>query len=385
MTRIFFLSWFILSVFAAMQSGETHPMPPNVAERIGRAQIFVNHINDRAILIGRRDVVWGDSGEPIPGIFSMRYLPSDRDSDKGRSLVWYTQVHPEQVVRKCNEQPAFEFDDPNVPIDIRNPEVRREVLSGPITTDLSQGAQAIALDNVEAINLWSRCGVLQNGTFHRLYTGEKVDSVFTNDVADWLGWLAARLHEQGVLLAGNHYYHGLDRLGYLRVASKLDMVVDEAGYVRDCKPEFVGDDWLDRISLFRGITKSKPLVIINYLCRDAASVTPEAIDWSLATYLLIKGDYTYLALSPQKEIGEFVDYPDLYLRIGHASGEFSKRDGVYFREFDHALALVNPSRSMPAIFRLDKDMRWADHRNLDASLTDHVALPPESAFVLVTP
>src|SRR5579872_2533397 len=78
-------------------------LPPQVADRIGRAQIFLHDISDRRVLIGRRDIVWGDKGEPLPGLYSMRYLPGDRYPDRNRALSWFEQHHDDWIVRKCDQ------------------------------------------------------------------------------------------------------------------------------------------------------------------------------------------------------------------------------------------------------------------------------------------
>jgi hypothetical protein len=363
---------------------DTCPAPPDVGDRIGRAQIFSYSIADQNLLVGRRDVLWGARGNPLPGVYGMRYMPADRYPTRTPGLDWFIQEHPDWIVRKCDRQPAFEFGDPNVPVDIANPAVRAELFDKGAAPAFAQGVSAIALDNVEADNVWKRCGVERNGSWHQLYTGKEVDPSFTHDVSDWLGWLAGRLHEHDVCLAGNNYYHGFDKAGYLDVTAKLDMVVDEAGFTRHCKPLFLGATWLDRITLFRDIARSKPLVTIDEVCPTQEGITPQVVDWSLANQLLLKGDRSYLAMTVENGYGSFIDFPELYLKIGRPLGDFGEKGGIYSRRFERAIALLNPSPTASAQFDLRSTGPWLDHRTR-RPVSDIQRLAPGTALVLIKP
>ena len=89
---------------------ECRNLPPPVPDRIGRAQIFVYGFKDRNILRGRRDIVWADAGEKIPGVYAMSYMEMDRDPEHSHDLAWYRTHNPDWLVYKRDRiSPAHEI------------------------------------------------------------------------------------------------------------------------------------------------------------------------------------------------------------------------------------------------------------------------------------
>ena len=243
--------------------------------------------------------------------------------------------------------------------------------------------QALAVDNVATDDDFGRCGIRTPSGWQPIYSGAQNDPAYAHDEADWMGWLAARVHQAGLALAANHYYERGRRAAYLDIAAKADMIVDEAGYTRRCKPLFHDAEWLDRITLFRDIATSKGLIIIDQDCPEASQITPALADWSLANYLLIKGSHSYLAITAEN-YGNFVDFPQLHWKIGRPLGPFAATDGVYHREFARALALVNPSASTPVTYVLGAQSPWLDPHS-HQSVRGTVQLAPGTALVLIKP
>ena len=97
-----------LSVLPA--AGDGYSMPPAVPDRIGRAQIFDYGVKDRSALLGKRDIIWGDGGPKVPGLYTLHYMMVDRDPDKTHDLTWYQTNHPDWVVyQKDHKTVANEF------------------------------------------------------------------------------------------------------------------------------------------------------------------------------------------------------------------------------------------------------------------------------------
>jgi Hypothetical glycosyl hydrolase family 15 len=363
------------------------PLPPPVPDRIGRAQIFSYRIKDRQDLARKRDIVWGDDGEKIQGLYSIKYMMTDRDPDRGHDVTWYKAHHPDWVVYKNDrETPAHEFKYDwgyNTPVDFNNPAVREYLFAVNVKPDIaSHRFEAIGVDNVECRNEWHRAGVWGPHGWHQKYRGgeEKVDPAFARDVAAWMGWLGARVHAAGMALVANHYPHLDDEGGYRRVAAKLDIILDEHGYTRDGKAMLTGDQWLRYISLFAELARTKPIIVVDQLARDRSRVTPAVRNWALANYLLMKGDRTYLAWPMEGAYGGLDEYPELYLPIGRPLGDFVRDGRVFRRRFEKALAIVNPERDVAATCNIGPG-RWRDLAG-----TQHagvVSLPPASGLVLV--
>jgi hypothetical protein len=352
---------------------------------VGSAQIFDYYITNRTALIGRRDIIWGDEGPPLP-VYSMRYMTVDRDDDATHTVSWYdSQGRSDWVMRKCDGIPAIEFDDPNAPVDITRPETRQFLYEEAVAPAAKQHRySAMAVDNIFSTNTFKRCGTERNGTLVRRYDGAHIDPVYTKDVADWLRWLGGRIHADGICMAGNLWYEEGDIVGFRQLAALLDIVVDEGGFTRKCKANVTDDHWLVRLRTMRDLAKEKPLIVIDYVCPHSADMTPAALDWSLANYLLLKGDRTYLAIRPlTTEKGPLYDPAQLHVKTGPADGDFTQRDGAFYRQFAQALALVNPSSTRSVTFDLGSSDGWRDLRGVAHS--GRVTLSPASGLVLVKP
>ena len=375
----------LLAVWSGRARAADYPLPPAVPDRIGRAQIFVYGIKDKHVLLGKRDIVWGDGGEKVPGLYSIKYMMTDRDPDRKHDIAWYRANHPDWVAYQGDrETPAHEFKYAwgyNTPVDFNNPAVREYLFDTNVKADVGNHRfEAIGVDNVECRNGWQRGGVWSNGLWRQQYSGTKVDPAFARDVADWMGWLAERVHAAGMSLVANHYPHLEDQTGYRLVAAKLDIICDEHGYSRDCKPLLTDQKWLQYLSLFADLARSKPVIVIDQLARDRSQVTPAVVNWALANYLLMKGDRTYVAWPMYNRYGRLDEYPELYLPIGRPLEAFVRDGQVFRRRFEKALALVNPARGASVTYRLGR-RKWRDLAGTPRS--GEVSLPPVSGLVLV--
>ena len=243
----------------------------------------------------------------------------------------------------------------------------------------------MAVDNLESTNSWGRCGVKKDGAWVGKYSGAKVDPAYATAVADWLGWLHAEANGAGLCVAGNNYYSGRDIAGFRKTVEPLDIEVDEHGFTRNCKPMDRDQAWVDRITTFRDVARTKPVVIIDQVCPKLEQANRQVLDWSLASYLLFKGDRSYIAITSSTEYGGYYDLPELYLPVGRPLGDFENDSKLYWRRFEHAMAIVNPYSKAAATFDLGRkpfaDTRWQD---LDgAARTGTITLNPTSAIILM--
>lgn len=363
------------------------PLPPLVPDRIGRAQIFSYRIKDRRALLGKRDIVWGDAGAKVDGLYTIKYMMTDRDPEKKHDIGWYQTNHPDWVAYQSDRvSPAHEFKYAwgyNTPVDFNNPAARAYLFEANVQPEVAtQRYEGIGVDNVECRNEWHRAGVWGADGWHPQYAGvkEKVDPAFARDVAAWMDWLGARVHAAGMALVANHYPHLDDEAGYRLVAAKLDIILDEHGYTRDGKALLTDSKWLRYISLFAELARTKPIVVIDQLAREPDGVTPGARNWALANYLLMKGDRTYLAWPLYNTYGRLDEYPELYLPIGHPLEDFARDGQVFRRRFERALALVNPQQGTNATCNIGPGP-WRDLGGVPHSGV--VSLPPASGLVLV--
>jgi len=340
----------------------------------------------------------------LPGTYSIKYMTVDRDPNpnarvpnpaadgytKSRDLRWYHRNHPNWVVYKCPDlpepklcerpamdsgpnNPAYQCFFPNsvdyMPLDITNPSVREFLFDANLGGEpylppfkgyiahtakpvsypsiLSSGFyDAVGVDNLANLNSFGECGIYEGGKFVRRYSGGASDSSFLRARIAWINWLGKHVRAAGLCLAGNDYFTTRYAAEFLEIASTLDIVVDEHGFTRDSGPLEVGAAWLTRVATLRKLTKSgKPLIDIEYVSPTTTEPkTRENLLWALANYLLVKADRTYLALSSPKEGPDPAkSYPELFIETGAPTEEMQTNGTLYWRHFQKALAVVNPS------------------------------------------
>jgi hypothetical protein len=346
-----------------------------------------------------------------------------------RDLHWYHVNHPDWVQYKCPGAPEppmcsrpavdngpnnpayacfYPYSADFVPLDITNPEVRQFLFDSnlgspplaPPMRGFPPGAarqmsfpsvlasglyEAVAVDNINAENGFGACGIYHGNNFVQQYSGAAVDPRYTAAKVAWVEWLRQRVNAAGLCLAGNDYFTTGYPQGFMQLADALDIVLDEHGFTRNPGPLETGAAWRTRTdTLQRLAATGKPLIIVDIVDaepRQQMMRGPKApqIAWSLANYLLIKGDHTYLALNsdhPAPNPAE--NFPELFIPVGRPTGAMQTNGTIYWRSFEHALAAVNPSRGAG---RLNLGAtRWygLDGRSFSGS----VAMPPASAVVL---
>ena len=194
--------------------------------------------------------------------------------------------------------------------------------------------------------------VRHHGQWEQQFSGEKVDPTYAQALRDWVAWLRQRVHARGLCLAGNDYFSSDDPAGFLTVADGLDIVIDEHGFTdrRGGRPADKEQGWLTRMRTYQQVAAAKPLVIIDHIADTPEQVSKATIAWSIANYLLVKGDRTFLAMTSLKGIPAFEDYPELYIRTGRPLAAMETDGRVFFRRFENAVAVVNPSSAQAASF-----------------------------------
>src|SRR5205823_3414748 len=165
-------------------------------------------ISDPANVAKLYDFVWGAAVNHIqairagnPNIFITYYIPFHRESGTftnpgaTHDLNYWKAMHPDWILYKCDRvTPAYEFGDPNVPLDFSNPDlVPWQVQTYGLPASQS-GYDGIAADNVSLQNYFGACGVYVNGQWRQRYTGEVEDPQWRVDVVAWLARMQQALH-----------------------------------------------------------------------------------------------------------------------------------------------------------------------------------------------
>jgi hypothetical protein len=111
-----------------------------------------------------------------------------------------------------------------------------------------------------------------------------------------------------------------------------------------------------------------------------AQISQAEKQWALANYLLVKGRFSYIAITGIQEYGYTLMAPEYSAPVGHALGLMYQSQGVYMRDFSNGLAIVNPS-SFGQTFNiiLPSDV----YQDLYGNKINLLTLEPQSGIVLL--
>jgi hypothetical protein len=367
-------------------------LPASTRDRIGRAQIWTQKIEDKRVLEGKRDYVWADHGDAMPGIFTSRYMPYNRDFDRSHTVAWYERHHPDWMVYECDgKTPAhygskYAWGGYYTPVDITQLDVRRALLRAHLDAPLRERQyDGVSLDNVSLRNWFDRCGIYRDGKWVQQYDeDDEWDSSFSNAVIAWLRFATRYAHERNLCSTANlKYALTPHRKTYARAAYSVDIVLDERGFYdfrQSGEPTYSDEEWVERMTTLAEIAKHRGLVVIDKPQRKWSQLTPKVVNASIANYLLIKGDHSYLAILAADDHHRFVDFDQLYEDVGDARGAITRAGNLYRRFFRNAIALANPWKDKTAHYTLNTTSRWT---YLGKRIRGRVELAPGEARLIM--
>jgi hypothetical protein len=328
-------------------------------ERIGLAQIFDYKISEKERLNYAPDIVWG-ANKPWISTFSTYYVMLERDPDRSHTPSWYQKNSPEQLVYQCDEKNLaniFSYDfGIYSPIDIENDSVREYLFKNYIEPAINKGFNAIGIDNVVATNLSGKCGIKKNGSWYKKYSGDRKDPRNVIATINYLKWLRSRI-KNDTKIAINLTYDKNDIAGYHSIASAADIIFDETGFSRKCLPLIEG--LRERLINLSQIAQKKSLVIIDQVCDDKNNITTKNIESSLAKFLLIKGNYSYLAITPGEKYGEIYTTKFDTLKFSGATEIKENSDGLLLRQFDNGFVIVNADEKKSIKYKFSAEKEYA--------------------------
>ena len=384
-------------------SGTAPPIAPEMGHfidtwnNIHSFLTFDYNISNAATVAKHYDFVWGASVNHIvafrssnPHIFLTYYLPFNRDhgtfstSGEARSLSYWKTFHPDWILYQCDRvTPAYEFGDPNIPLDFANPAfVAWQIQTYALPASM-RGYDGIAADNVDLHNLFGACGVYKNGQWVQRYTGQDSDPQWNADVITWLTRMQQALHQlrHPLALIPNTTLSNLSPTDPLvqQYLSHVDGILDEQGFTRAGDGYQTGSDWVQTIQLIESMQlQNKPYYIINQF----PSVSHADIQWAVASYLMCKEHRTALFISTIQGYGNGLWYNEYNVQIGNPTGPMYQTQNVYERDYSHGLSIVNPSPTESYIVTLGLVKHYRDLYGNTVSQT--IMMPPHSGIVLVT-
>jgi hypothetical protein len=263
----------------------------------------------------------------------------------------------------------------DVPLDISNPDVvaYQMQLLGPYI--VANGYNALAADNVEFVNYslgpnpefgegspqpgWYGCGTWNGNTFNRRYsTGRlKADPNWTTDTLNWLA-AARRMLNQDPTVAPHHIKFLVNHPPFTstpdaneqQMLSYIDGMLDENGFTSYGRL-YTGKDFMNTLSWMQYLQQHNIAIFItDYYCTGSScstnpqTLTPQQIDWALATYAIGNNGGAGLYVSPKG--GAIYSYRSEYSqRYGKPCGGYQISGSLVYRQFSNGFAVANSGTS----------------------------------------
>jgi hypothetical protein len=359
------------------------PKPPDTTENIHVAQIFNAGIPNPGDETGKVDIVWGSEyPDQPPGVFNLYYYPFDRDADgeiggTHHDITWFLASHPDWIEYKCDKKtPAYEYDSPNVPLDISNPEVIDYMIHTYLLPAIEKGYQGIAFDNVDFNNYGHRCGVWRNGAWIE-------QPGYIVNVLRWAHLMYTSMHAMNVSVAMNFSYDLNHPTESNQIYRNLDIALDERGFTNSGGSQdtyFSGETWLTYVNALQRLDAGgRGFVSINEFPESFEQISQDEKQWALANYLLVKGRYSYIAITGQQEYGVLLTAPEYSAPIGHALNDMYQSQGVSMRDFSNGKAIVNPTRDKTVTLTFPGSV----YQDLYGKYLETITLKPLSGIVLL--
>ena len=342
---------------------------------------------DKSEEVGIIDYVWSPYTLQ-QGLFNTHYYPYSRESDNdvlppgvssNHNLAWFKANHPDWIEYKQDRTTvAYVCEDTSyVPLDIANPDVRTYLLNTYYLPSINQGYDGIAFDNVNLANFaWdptegARAGhYALNGKWVQQYSGGENDAAYHTDMINWAQWMYTQLHMHNASVSMNIEY---DYPGAPTDSNTLsnytDIYMDEMGFGN--YDGFITDGaWLTKIQFFQSlVNRGKGLVIVNQMAQSFASTTQAQKQWCIASYLLCKGNHTYMTITGYQEYGSLYTTSEYFAKVGSATNTMYQSQGVYMRDFSNGKAIVNPSSTQSYTVNLPANTYKDLYGNSKSSIT----------------
>jgi len=273
----------------------------------------------------------------------------------------YADAHPTWIEYQCDRiTPAWNPKYYYWPVDMQNPEVLKFLWSNYYLPILKTGYHTLDLDNAGAENYTHACGHFDdNGRWVQEYTGKYEDPAWAAATTVAIHKIADYVHGLSSLdiLAINTRPTSYDAAEELRIMEQADLVLDENGVTWEssdcgwnppggyCKETIPKGWWRTTVNdALAYVSEGGCFWMIDREPeQDVASATPAERIWSVANYLLMKGDCSYVTITGNSQYGELVDYPELHTDYGTPIDLATEQpDGTWVCHFTHAIVTVNP-------------------------------------------
>lgn len=322
----------------------------------------------------------------------------------GHDFSWWRANHPDWVLYACTAggsattNPAYVPGlTTNVPLDIHNPSVVSYQIR--LMADYAHriGYHALSIDEA---TFWQAdqgagagsygCGIYQNGSFVRRYTGLN-DPNWTNDVVRWVQ-IAHQILTTDPTISGyhlklmvNHPANVLSQQEMTFLAS-VDADLDETGYIEYGRPTKNTPSSVVMRTDWAMYAQQHGVAILMNANWGKLSLGTGQYDYSVATYLLgnLQAESLYSAQGDQ--YGTETWRSQYSTSIGAPCGTYYRdpnNSNLFYRRFTNALIAVNASPSASQVASLPSGHTYRDLFGRSASNTA-MSIAPEDGYVLLT-
>jgi hypothetical protein len=406
-------------------------MLPNTTGRFGLTQIFdwdgnPSHAPMSTAQIDaeapHEDSIWGAFypqtwNSAHPGMITSRYMVPIEDDNmvSGHDLTWWQTNHPDWILYACKSDGTPTRDlawsgahFPDVPLDFTNPAVIQYQIQQLMIPFLkANGYSALAADNTDLLNYLEGgnpefgqpvnsgeygCGTYDtSGNFHRLFSGpfdSPNDTAFVAAMVNWVKTASSYLHAAGLRLMINHpLYNPPTNPNEQAMIAAVDGMVDENGYTKYGQLLTTGN-YASTLQWVEALQQSHVAVLVtDYFCTGSAcsddinSLTPQQLDWALASYAIGNEGGEDVFISPHG--GQVYSYrSEFSTTYGAPCGPYTQFSGyVYERKFQGALVIVNANTGSYS-FTLPSGHTYRDIEG--QTVSNPLMMPAASGYVLLT-
>lgn len=283
----------------------------------------------------------------------------------GHSITWWQSNHPDWVLYACTSSgtptttPAYVPGLPyNVPLDVHNTAVIDYQIRLMANYAHQLGYRALAIDEAtfwqadEGVSGGYGCGIYQNGSFVRRYTGP-TDPNWAADVVAWakeahkLLTTDATLSTYNLKLIVNHPADQLTTNETTFLAN-VDADLDETGYSDYGRYQTGSASTFVMRTNWATYAQQHGVAVLMNDNWGSVSVTAPIIDYSVATYLMGNLQAESLFASPASGYGLEQWRSQFQTSIGAPCGAYyggssydSANPSIYYRRFANAVVVVN--------------------------------------------
>ncbi|MFN2449676.1 MAG: hypothetical protein ABR508_07780 [Candidatus Baltobacteraceae bacterium] len=410
-------------------------MQPDTSGRFGLTQILDNYGGEPALTSSqiqseapRYDSVWGAFSPQTwraanSRIILSRYMvpPEDDNLVSTHDLSWWQTNHPDWILYACDSSgnPTHDlawsgsyFTD--VPLAFYEPAVQQYQMQLLIPYLQANSYNALAADNTDLINYLDGgnpnfgqsvksgeygCGTYDaSGTFQRRYgtpgtTYNRNDPQFAQDMVAWVGQTSSAVHGAGLKLLINHpLYNHPTNPSEEQILSYTDGMVDENGYTA-YGSLLTANAFANTLEWVEYTQQHHIAVLVtDYYCtgsgcsNDPSTLTPQQVDWALATYAIGNEGGEDVYISPHG--GSNYSYRNEYsTTYGAACGAYTQPStNVYERKFQGGLSIVNatgnPPNGTPYSLALPSGRTYTDIEG--RAVSNPLTVNPADAYFLLT-